>query len=182
MRLAYERFETAGVEPRTGSFQAGESSNRGGVPQDLRDWLSEAELALLVNDAVQQVSRVEPTPGRTRTWDVLLGILTYFYATGSYALDEIENALGSNQSFAQAHTLTFGHTQPSAVLRRFRRANRRSIELCLGEVFQAVCRRLSENAELDLDRPLATDRLAAQEAASERVARAIECDSWTMDY
>ena len=190
MALVYNRLEVKGPldGPGTDLRQEGASLRRSKLPEDLRDWLNEAELAQFVDGAVQRVSRAETTPGRTPVWDIVLGILTYFYATGLYGSDEIEDSLNRNPRMSHVHTMAFGHAQPAAVLRGFRRANRNAIELCLVELFRAALACIRERsrgyivdtadpAEIYVD---AAPGLLRDEARA-RVQHAIESDCWALE-
>lgn len=163
----------------------GASSRPSNLPEDLREWLSEAELAQFVDEVVQQVSRAETTPGRTPVWDILLGIVTYFYATGLYRSDEIEDSLNRNPHMNQVHTMAFGHAQPAAVLRGFRRANRNAIERCLAELFKSALgciRKQSRGYSDDTVEPgvNAVAELLRFEASA-RVQHSIESDCWALE-
>src|SRR5688572_19677738 len=94
MEFVGERFECGGGGRPGGKVQDRLFSCGSDFPEDLREWASESELAHLVEDAVKRVSH--EAGGRTRAWEVLLGILGYFYSTGMYVSDEIENALYGN--------------------------------------------------------------------------------------
>src|SRR5688572_13374063 len=155
------------------------------LPEDLREWLNEAELAQFVDEAVQQVSRAETTPGRTPVWDILLGIITYSYAIGLHRSDEIEDSLNRNPRMNQVHTMAFGHAQPAAVLRGFRRANRNVIELCLVELFRSALVRIRERSRgyiVDtVDNGIDVVARLLRDEASARVQHAIESDCWAME-
>jgi hypothetical protein len=112
-------------------------------------------LAHAVDDAVQTVRLGR---GQTRAWEVLLGILTYFYAKGIYPSDEIANAIANDPQGAELHALAFTYAEPAIALRNFRRLNRSALQLCLARV-------LRDEIE-----------------AGKRVARSIEADAFALDY
>lgn len=111
-------------------------------------------LAHAVEDAVEAVRFGR---GTTRAWEVLLGILTYFYAKGIYASDEIASVIASDPDTDELHSLAFTYSEPAVALRNFRRVNRVALELCLAKV-------LRDEIE-----------------AGRRVVRAIEADSFALD-
>ena len=182
MRLANGRLGFDGGEEKEGSGSPAQFSNEGApLPADLRAWIGEVELAGLVDHAVQQVGRAETTRNPTSARDVLLGIISFCYVTGSYDSEEIENALNHNPKFEQMHSLLFGHAPASAVLRSFRRANRGLIEHCLAEVLRSAC-------EISKDSPTISGGCSARSESSDfareakvRLARAIQCDTWALD-
>ena len=184
MQLAGERFELSGSASRIDFGWRNEfRSVEPRLPEDLREWVSEVQLAHLIEDAVESVSHSKESGERTQTWDMLLGILTYFYAIGLYISDEIEGALNGNANFASVQPLAFGNAPASAVLRRFRRANRGAIEQCLAEVFRAV---YSGSAEANALGCCSKDTggevsMNFQNEAKLRLTRAIQADSWAMD-
>lgn len=170
--LENERFEMEGNDNAklTGRF----SRECSPPPEDLRTWISEQELAQFVDDAVQQVRVEESAMDRSRAWDVLLGIVTYFYATGRYPSEEIEDSLWHSSRLEHVHPLVFGNAPAATVIRRFRRANRGAIEQCLAEVLRlaSACRRSNGSRSKSLD---------YLREANTRVAHAIQFDSWALD-
>jgi hypothetical protein len=187
MASVYNRLEGKGPLDGRGTSlrQDSVSLQSRNLPKDLREWLNETELAQFVDDAVQQVSRAETIPGRTPVWDILLGIISYSYAIGLYCSDEIEDSLNRNPRMSQVHTMAFGHAQPAAVLRGFRRANRNAIELCLAELFRSALVCIQERSRgyiVDLVET-GVDAVAGppRDEASARVRHAIESDCWALE-
>ena len=181
MKLVSERFDWGG-QSRGRVSQDGLLSGFD-LPDDLREWVSEVELAHLVAGAVERVSHETEAVGRTRTWDVLLGILAYFYSTGLYVSDEIEEALWSNSNFDSVQTLAFGNAPASAVLRSFRRANRDAIEACLAEVLKSAhsCSRDTSAFGTRARAGSANPSPDFDGEAKERLGRAMQADSWALD-
>jgi len=187
MASVYNRLEGKGPldGPGTSLCQDSASLRSRNLPEDLREWLNENELAQFVDEAVQQVSIAEMTPGRTPVWDILLGIITYSYAIGLYRSDEIEDSLNRNPRMNQVHTMAFGHAEPAAVLRGFRRANRNAIELCLVELFRSALACIQERSRGYIIDTINTGVDAApgllRDEASARVQHAIESDCWALE-
>lgn len=118
---------------------------------------NESQPVTLAHAVEEAVEAVRFGRGQTRAWDVLLGILSYFYAKGIYASDEIASIIASDPDTDELHSLAFTYTEPAVALRNFRRTNRASLELCLTKV-------LRDEIE-----------------AGRRVVRAIEADSFALD-
>ena len=172
VQIARERFEYSG-----GGSSGGMCATRDlHFPEDLREWVSEAELAHLIDDVVGRVRDESGSGGRTRAWDVMLAILAYFYSSGLYVSEEIENALHKNPDFAAVQAMAFGNAPVSAVLRSFRRKNRGAIEECLADIFRSALLRTGEASDAYGER-----LIDYQREAKVRVAHAIQADSWAMD-
>ena len=118
---------------------------------------SESRPITLAHAVEEAVDAVRFGRGQTRAWDVLLGILTYFYARGIYASDEIASVIASDPDTDELHSFAFTCTEPAVALRNFRRKNRAALELCLAKV------------------------LRNEIEAGRRVARAIEADAFALD-
>jgi hypothetical protein len=144
--------------------------------------MSELELAHLVEHAVELIRPADETRNRTRTWDVLLGIIAYSYSIGLYASEEIEEALNDHPAFGPVQTLAFGNRPAAGVLRSFRRAHRDAIALCLAEVFRSACSRaLGSMNSSGGPSQLVCPALDPSREANARITRAIQADSWAMD-
>ncbi|HUS35115.1 MAG TPA: hypothetical protein VM680_07150, partial [Verrucomicrobiae bacterium] len=65
-------------------------------PEDLRGCVKEHELVRLVENAVERVTHHIGGRDYTPEGQMLLGVLTYFYAIGVYGSDEIASALANN--------------------------------------------------------------------------------------
>jgi hypothetical protein len=137
-------------------------------PEDLRACITEQQLAPLVENCVERVTHNIDGQDYTRARQVLLGVLTYFYAIGVYRSDEIAAALANNPSADSLHPIAFQHSEPQVVLRRFRRAHRVAVESCLCDVLRTVWPHGS-NADLEIE----TNR---------RVMNAIQADSCALDF
>lgn len=183
VRLDTGQFDFEGDKNGGGSRSSPQfSTERSAVPEDLRTWISEPELAHLVENAVQQISGAERAVDRTRAWDVLLGMITYFYATGQYASDEIEDSLNRYASLDHVPSLVFGYAPASTVFRRFRRTNRAAIEQCLAKVIRSACEYSKEPSVVSTDRSGSeNESLDFQHEANARLAHAIQLDSWALD-
>src|SRR5688572_29114333 len=189
------RMRILGMELVSELFECGQQRSRGRTahdpllsyafdfPEDLRKWMSEVELAHFVANAVERVRHEGGAGGRTRAWDMLLGILAYFYSTGLYVSDEVENVLCNNCNFDPVYASAFGNAPVSVVLRNFRRANRGAIEQCLAQVFQAAYSRSREPSSFGSRARTGTEEpsLDFYTEAKARLGRAIQADSWALD-
>ncbi|HUS35202.1 MAG TPA: hypothetical protein VM680_07630, partial [Verrucomicrobiae bacterium] len=99
---------------------------------------------------------------------MLLGVLTYFYAIGVYGSDEIASALANNPNANILHRMAFQNREPEVVLRGFRRDNRIALENCLSGVLDDVW-------------PCAS-KTDAEIETSRRVMNAIQADSYALDF
>ena len=172
MGFESKRFDLESDTDGCSGFPREFSTECSALPEDLRTWISEQDLADLVEDAVQQVRGAKRAVACTCGWDVLLGIMTYSYATGLYASEEIENSLNYGTGLDHVHSLVFGNAPASTVLRRFRRVNRGAIEQCLAAVIRSACGHLEGSESQSLD---------YLHEANARVAHAIQIDSWALD-
>jgi hypothetical protein len=109
-------------------------------PENLRRIVGERRLVELALEAAQLVGENVPRPEKivedqpgSRT---LLTLLTYCYAAGIYASEDIEWACESD---AAARYICAKTRPDHEVLRCFRRANRPWIEACLGWVYGKAC-------------------------------------------
>src|SRR5687768_17162419 len=137
------------------------------LPNDLRDSISDSQLAQCVEEAVGNIAPADVEP--TNSWKIILGIFAYSYATGRFLSDEIAESLNNTPAAASWYKSVFRNTEPSAVLRAFRRVNRAAVEECLAQVLRLACS--------NDDCPPTN----FQEEANNRVNRAIEADCWALD-
>lgn len=142
-------------------------------PENLRDWAEETQLALIVAKSVEQMRIIFPAEELPPTWKIMLGVLTYFYATGVYLSDDVEVALRQSRDRAILEN-AFGKTEPAPAIRRFRRRHRPVIERCLSAVLQSVYEAV--NASCHRMQP---DFIAE---AGTRVDMAVRLDCWTSDF
>ncbi|MBI2947463.1 MAG: hypothetical protein HYY23_07445 [Verrucomicrobia bacterium] len=176
---------------------AGIPTGEDGFPQDLRLWVDENILVNLVLEAVQSVcepgidsrGKSEPLPeGRPR---VFLTLLTYSYAVGIYASDEIEDRIATEPALRY---LSAGARPSWHDLRRFRRQNREIIRGALTRVLRIAreFRLWSIAKMLDIDSAwcgrLAAVRTAEYkqtmlviQAANDRINQAVLRDSMALD-
>jgi hypothetical protein len=166
------------------------------LPDDLRSWIDRHALVRLVLAAIQTANL--PVAPATPTRDggagfrphILLGVLTYCYATGVYASSDIE--LEFNRDTVVRHL--FADVYPEADrLRSFRRRNRTAIQRCLAEVLRRVCRVRagleSESLDESADAPAASPDFPTTgkgmhpfaDEADERINRAVRLDCWALD-
>ena len=112
-----------------------------GLPQDLSAWVEHEVLVRLVLEAVQSAcdvagdkgSLATPVPvGRPR---ILLTLLVYSYASGTYASEQIEDRVTSDPVLRY---LSAGARPTWHDLRRFRRQQRPLIQAALGRAIQAA--------------------------------------------
>jgi len=118
-------------------------------PEDLRRVVGERRLIELSLEAAQIVGEGLPRPERivedqpgSRT---LLTLLTYCYAAGIYASEDIEWACESD---AAARYICAKTWPDHDALRCFRRANRPWVEACLGWVYGKACPTALASSEL----------------------------------
>jgi hypothetical protein len=104
---------------------------------------------------------------------VLLAIITYCYAAGVFASEDIETAMRDDPGFC---ALCHNVFPDAASIRRFRRLNRDSIERCLAGLLAAL--ELEPNAPaLELARPGLPSRAQTSEGrAAELVEQAMFID------
>ena len=109
-------------------------------PDDLRSIVGERRLIELALEAAQIVGEALPRPEGTLQDQpsprMLLTLLTYCYAAGIYASEDIEWACESD---AAARYICAKTWPEQDALRCFRRANRPWIEACLGWVYGKAC-------------------------------------------
>lgn len=128
----------------SGSCAGHEASLR--LPWDLREWIPAGELITWVEDEAWQLTHSGGTPSSSTPSDtvpdrVLLGLLTYGYATGSFTSQAIARQCSSDISFR----LLCNSGHPFAhELRRFRRRHQSFIAQALKAVLaRAVAFRVS---------------------------------------
>jgi hypothetical protein len=126
---------------------------------NMRDWLGGQDLARMVAKVVDGMENGNPRR------KVLLGAITYSYASGVYDSEEIERALDEAQNPSLPETEAYAHG-----VRQYRRNHRIEIERCLADVLRRACG-VGELSEHDFTRE-----------ATERVNRAIRQDSWSLDF
>jgi hypothetical protein len=142
-------------------------------PENLREWVEEPQLALIVAKTVDQMRIIFPTEEFPPTWRIVLGVLTYFYSTGVYLSEDVEVALRQSRDRTVLDN-AFGKTEPASAIRMFRRRHHAVLERCLSDVLQRVYEAV--NASCHRMQP---DFVA--EAAT-RVDMAVRLDCWTSDF
>lgn len=109
-------------------------------PDDLRSLVGERRLIELALEAAQIVGEALPRPTRSmqdrHSPQMLLTLLTYCYAAGIYAAEDVEWACESDAVVRYICAKTWPNQD---ALRCFRRANRPWIEACLGWVYGKAC-------------------------------------------
>ena len=152
-------------------------------PADLREWVGASELICFVLEAVQAVYWVEPDesgPGMKHSHpQLMLGLLTYAYATGLQATDEIARL--ANEDEALGYLCLNARFSPRQ-LRLFRNQNRELLNHCLSRVL----RRAWEVESGDCFQPV-TDMSFDQKLrkhfhteADAAIQRALQADSATI--
>jgi hypothetical protein len=126
-------------------------------PADLREWVSEDELARIVGETAARFT-CEP--------QTLLSLLTFFYVIGEYSSEHIEQSL-VDCALTSAKELA-ADTGLSATIRQFRRGHREIIEASLAAVLRAASAKAASAADV-------------QREARNRMIRAIESDCWALD-
>ena len=168
------------------------------LPQDLRAWVDEATLVQMVLHAVQSVCEMEVISRRLATTipaglpRIVLSILAYSYAVGTYRSEEIEAQIVSDRNLRY---LSAGARPSWHDLRRFRRQRRPLVHAALSLTLRLACRfslrpdgvYLGSNFEpsdsfLALE-PTAFKRTieTAHTAAAERINQAVRWDSIELD-
>ena len=117
------------------------------LPGDLRPLVGECILIKLALEAVDVVADqlpLRPTLGAGSPGPrILLTLLTYSYAAGTFATEDIE---WNCQHDAATRYVSGNANLDQDTLRAFRRANRPWIEACLALVLQLAHRRLRQEA------------------------------------
>jgi hypothetical protein len=168
-----------------------------GFPQDLRQWVGESALLSWVLDAVQSICEpggrasggTTPVPvGQPR---VFLTLLTYCYAVGVYASEEIEDRIPTDATLCY---LSAGARPTWHDLRHFRRQTRKMLHQALSKVFQtarefrlwSIANMLQIDADwrdrLAVDSPRESRQTQlADLAANDRINQAVLRDSMALD-
>ena len=167
MLLEAPRLEIYGEEPIDEAPGAGRI-HFDQPPEDLRARVDEQDLVRLVENSIERATRRIGGPDYTPDGQILLGVLTFFYAIGVYGSDEIASALANNPNAHFVHRMVFQNREPAVVLRRFRHENRVALESCLADVVNAAWPALS-NTDAEIE-------------ASRRVMNAIQADSCALDF
>ena len=111
------------------------------LPADLRQWVDECHLIKLALEATQRVfsrtAEVGMPTGVALNPQMMLTLLTYSYAAGMHASQDIEWFLYNDPV---ARYICVGNYPEELSIRRFRRANRQMIEHCLLHVFTEACK------------------------------------------
>jgi len=127
------------------------------IPEDLRVCITDEHLASLAEMAARQIPVESPS---------LLALITYFYATGEFSSEEIEESL-ADCPLNSAAELALHDTDVASAIRHFRRVYRRAIEEALALVFRAVHG--------------SAPTIVIQDEARSRIFRAIQTDCWALD-
>jgi hypothetical protein len=166
------------------------------LPEDLRAWIGKdclARLTLAVAQTIEwpQTQNRQPTGTLSRLRpQMMLSLLTYCYAIGVHASQEIESGIGHDQTMRH---LSAGACLTWHDLRGFRRRNRARLQQALTKLFRIAWRLHlmaggAQSPESGMAGPAAScrwgqPRLEGQllEAAEERIARAVLLDSAALD-
>ena len=127
------------------------------IPEDLRLCVGAAHLADLAEAAARQIAIESPA---------LLALIAYFYATGEFSSEEIEQSL-SDAPLRAAAEFALQNTDLAASIRHLRRMHPRAIEEALALIFRSGV-------------PFAPLTEIQNEARS-RLHRAIQTDCWALD-
>ncbi|HEY6226887.1 MAG TPA: hypothetical protein VI282_07175 [Verrucomicrobiae bacterium] len=138
-------------------FEVKQSRLEKRFPEDLREWITESDLARIVEHVTQRLNSESPA---------LLALVTYYYATGQYSSEDIEEVLPMCP-LVSVNELSFHETDVASVIRHFRRSHHTVIE----ESLDLVLRAISPN----------TSPFEIQNEATERVTQAIQSDCWALD-
>ncbi len=162
------------------------------LPADLRQWVNEATLVgwilEIVCDALEGYSPAPAFVADGPPVPMMLTALTYCYATGRYASEDIEAATAADRTI---HYLCMHQFVTASAIRRFRRAHRALIHSCLTSLHRKAwrhrfggppsgCQSSAESSRLaDSDDDRFAYRLAA--AAEEKIQQAILADTIALD-
>ncbi len=135
-------------------------------PADLRTWLSENELNLIVAHAVQRADHTRIRSDFAPRWEALLASTATAYLLGTFSSNEIAELYGE---------CPIGG---SAAIRHFRRCNRTVLEQTIVDILQSCANKqhltaASWNGSVPPS--------ICESEASARIAHAIEMDSWSVD-
>jgi hypothetical protein len=118
------------------------------LPEDLRQVVGERRLIELALEAAQVVSEGLPHPERIAGGQpgpgMLLTLLTYCYAAGIYASEDVEWACESDSG---ARYICANVCPDQETIRRFRRANRPWVEACIVWVCSKAFHEAKTNAD-----------------------------------
>ncbi len=111
------------------------------VPADLRIWVGDWGLVTMVLDSVQaewpEAGGAQAGCSDRLCKPMMLTLLTYCYAAGIYASEDIELAPGRSP---QILYICAGQHPEADTIRQFRRANRAQLERCLARVLGEAAR------------------------------------------
>ena len=118
-------------------FETKSDSNKAAVPENLNKWFPERVLLRLVLETVPTVelpNLARPRDGsRILRPEMMLTLLTYCYATGIHASEDIVRAILSDRTIRYI----CAHNYPTwKDIRLFRRHYRDQVETCLTRVYQ----------------------------------------------
>ncbi len=156
---------------------------RESIPSDLREWMDGHALVCEILEArhnLEEANRRGETSGqsaRRSQLEVMLTLLTYCYATGILATDEIVRRAENDTMLRYL----CGRNQPEAgILRQCRRYHRAEIEGILTDVLGRVWEHRTEllAREFHTAEPARPD---FQRMARERILDAIQLDSMALD-
>ena len=140
-------------------------------PENLRDWMPEPRLAMMIADAVEEM------PHPSAQFKVLLAVIAYSYATGVYSSAEIESSLRLTRN-----PFACPDEEWEQAIRQYRRTHREKIERCLAEVLRRAFYYRDAEDEVPLCRPGVLDEDPFAQEAAGRLGRAIRFDCWALDY
>ncbi len=166
------------------------------LPQDLREWMDESNL---VRCTLESVASTGPSTSNTPTGLTFLPLgqprsictlLTFCYAVGVYASEEIQFLSRSDRSIRY---LSAGIPQPDKEIRRFRRQHQSPLQRALAALLQGVweqrirtllgCSTGGESMGLGAVGGKTSAELQAYfaAAAQERIRQAVRLDSMALD-
>lgn len=142
------------------------------IPEDLREWLGETELA----DLVREVTLTLPNGGAEQKvpahWESMLRVVILQYAKGRYASQEAAVAMITDGEVAET-CASRGMYEPTNCVRCFRRQYRPAIEQCLTDLL--ACAWESFHGEHPPSLP------EFRREAERRLDQAMQLDSWNAD-
>ncbi|HVK59848.1 MAG TPA: hypothetical protein VM735_13765 [Candidatus Kapabacteria bacterium] len=171
------------VEERAGSELASAA-----LPEDLREWIDESHLIDLITNTAHKL--IPPfvhaaRDGTVSEWERLIELLTFSYATGTYASAEIDPA-PFMEALSEGLSPLFEPelSQRENDLRFFRRDHRPEVARCLAEVLAESWKDHTHNirspAHLAFERECSPAPDFSSEA-NRRINTAVRMDAWSID-
>ena len=127
------------------------------VPADVRDWVNSSELIRWILEIQHTEVRTisGPTLAPSARLQMLLTLLTYCYATGTLATEEIERKIENDATVRYLCARTY---PDGATLRQFRRYHRERIKATLSQLLRRAWRHTHRKGEKEASGSPGADR------------------------